>query len=160
MLSVLSSWVACVIARHQPEQPVGDCPSNIRTYGFLKQESIKICFGHALIAMYQALEHLPQGEPEDSKMKKEFNTIIPHLGSKLQQIAGISVLNAFDEERAKGQMQIVNSVGNASVCMHFLGACRSSSWRTNCCWIPFSSLRRKVAHTLRIWSSSTFEWGC
>ena len=26
---------------------------------------------HALIAMYQALKHLPPDEPEDSKMKKE-----------------------------------------------------------------------------------------
>ena len=76
---------------------------------------------HALVAMYQALEHLPSDEPEDSKMKKEFNTIIPRLRTKLQQIAGISALNAFDEERAKCQMQIVNGVGNASIYMSLPG---------------------------------------
>ena len=75
----------------------------------------------ALIKMYQALEHLPPDEPEDSKMKKEFNTIIPRLRTKLQQIAGISALNAFDEERAKCQMQIVNGVGNASIYMSLPG---------------------------------------
>ena len=33
-----------------------------------------------------------QREPEDSKLKKEFNTIIPRLRSKLQQIAGDLIL--------------------------------------------------------------------
>ena len=72
---------------------------------------------HALTALYQALEHLPPDEPEDSPLMIEFNTTIPRLRSKLEQIAGISVLNAFDEERANGLMQIVNGVGNASAYM-------------------------------------------
>lgn len=54
---------------------------------------------HALIALYQAEEHLPPDEPEDSKLKIEFRTQIERLRSKLQQIAGVDALNQFDERR-------------------------------------------------------------
>ena len=47
-------------------------------------------------------------------MKMEFYSIVPRLGSKLQQIAAIGVLKAFDEERANGHIKILDGVGNAS----------------------------------------------
>ena len=59
---------------------------------------------HALIALYQAQEHLPPDEPEDSKLKIEFRTQIERLRSKLQQIAGKDALNQFDEQRRAGQV--------------------------------------------------------
>ena len=59
---------------------------------------------HALIALYQAHEHLPPDEPEDSKLNVEFRTQIERLRTKLQQIAGADALRAFDEERAKDPM--------------------------------------------------------
>jgi hypothetical protein len=59
---------------------------------------------HALIALYQAEEHLPPDEPEDSKLKVEFRTQIERLRSKLQQIAGVDALNQFDEQRRAGQV--------------------------------------------------------
>ena len=57
---------------------------------------------HALIALYQAKEHLPPDEPEDSKLKVEFRTQIERLRGKLQQIAGIDALNEFDANLANG----------------------------------------------------------
>ena len=54
---------------------------------------------HALIALYDAEEHLPHDEPEDSKLKIEFRTQIERLRSKLQQIAGPAVLRQFDADR-------------------------------------------------------------
>ena len=54
---------------------------------------------HALIALYQAEEHLPPDEPVDSKLKTEFRVQIERLRSKLQQIAGVDALNQFDEQR-------------------------------------------------------------
>ena len=57
---------------------------------------------HALIALYQAEEHLPPDEPEDSKLKIEFRTQIDRLRTKLQQIAGRDELAAFDELRKTG----------------------------------------------------------
>ena len=112
---------------HVPHELTEDFPTLL--FNFLKNfkawkvpDEIKLTHivKHALIALYQALEHLPPDEPEDCKMKKEFNTIIPRLCSKLQQIASIK---AFDEERAKGQMQIasVGGVGNASAYMSLPG---------------------------------------
>ena len=59
---------------------------------------------HALIALYQAEEHLPPDEPEDSKLKIEFSTQIERLRGKLQQIAGADVLTRFDEQRRAGQV--------------------------------------------------------
>ena len=53
---------------------------------------------HALIALYQAQEHLPPDESEDSVVRTEFRTQIQRLRSKLQQIADIGALNAFDEQ--------------------------------------------------------------
>ena len=60
---------------------------------------------HALIALYQAEEHLPPDEPEDSKLKVEFRTQIERLRGKLQQIAGVDALNRFDEQRRAGLVQ-------------------------------------------------------
>ena len=57
---------------------------------------------HALIALYQAEEHLPPDEPDDSKLKIEFRTQIERLRSKLQQIAGAEALRKFDEQRKAG----------------------------------------------------------
>jgi hypothetical protein len=59
---------------------------------------------HALVALYQAEEHLPADEPEDSKLKIEFRTQIDRLRSKLQQIAGADALQKFDEERLSGAL--------------------------------------------------------
>ena len=119
---------------HMPHELTKDFPTLLFTFfkafkAWKVPDEIKLtkCIKQALIAMYQALEHLPPDEPEYSKMKKEFNTIIPRLRSKLKQIAGISMLNAFDEERAKGQMQIVDGVGNLAMPLytcHFLGSSR------------------------------------
>ena len=50
---------------------------------------------HALLALYQAEEHLPPNEPEDSKLKIEFRTQIARLRSKLTQIAGSDALAEF-----------------------------------------------------------------
>ena len=57
---------------------------------------------HALIALYQAEEHLPPDEPADSKLKLEFRTQIERLRGKLQQIAGVDALAEFDEQRRAG----------------------------------------------------------
>ena len=54
---------------------------------------------HALIALYDAEEHLPPDEPDDSRLKIEFRTQIERLRSKLQQIAGPAVLRQFDADR-------------------------------------------------------------
>ena len=59
---------------------------------------------HALIALYQAEEHLPPDEPEDSKLKIEFRTQIERLRNKLLQIAGADAVKLFDEQRKKGQI--------------------------------------------------------
>ena len=58
---------------------------------------------HALVALYQAQEHLPPDEPEDSKLKIEFRTQIERLRGKLQQISGAEALSQFDEQRRAGQ---------------------------------------------------------
>ena len=55
---------------------------------------------HALLALYQAEEHLPPDEPEDSKLKIEFRTQIARLRSKLTQIAGSDALAEFEVVRA------------------------------------------------------------
>jgi len=57
---------------------------------------------HALIALYQAHDHLPPDEPEDSKLKIEFRTQIERLRNKLQQIAGKEELKKFDDNHSKG----------------------------------------------------------
>lgn len=54
---------------------------------------------HALIALYQAEEHLPPGEPLDSKLRLEFRTQIERLRAKLLQIAGPESLEQFDTQR-------------------------------------------------------------
>ena len=59
---------------------------------------------HALVALYQAEDHLPPDEPEDSKLKVEFRTQIERLRSKLQQIAGADALKKFDEDRLSGAL--------------------------------------------------------
>jgi hypothetical protein len=56
---------------------------------------------HALIALYQAEEHLPKDEPDDSKLKIEFRTQITRLRGKLQQIAGPQALIDFDAEYSR-----------------------------------------------------------
>eukprot|EP00291_Cryptomonas_curvata_P028949 CAMPEP_0172213412 /NCGR_PEP_ID=MMETSP1050-20130122/37578_1 /TAXON_ID=233186 /ORGANISM="Cryptomonas curvata, Strain CCAP979/52" /LENGTH=610 /DNA_ID=CAMNT_0012894241 /DNA_START=380 /DNA_END=2212 /DNA_ORIENTATION=+ len=61
---------------------------------------------HALVALYQAEEHLPPDEPEDSKLKVEFRTQIERLRSKLQQIAGDDALREFDEQFRAGQVNL------------------------------------------------------
>ena len=50
---------------------------------------------HALIALFQARQHLPPDEPADSKLLVEFDTQIDRLKSKLAQIAGQQVLTEF-----------------------------------------------------------------
>ena len=58
---------------------------------------------HALIALYQAEEHLPPAEPTDSKLRLEFRTQIDRLRTKLSQIAGPEALEQFDTQRRAGQ---------------------------------------------------------
>ena len=69
---------------------------------------------HALIALYQAEEHLPPDEPKDSKLKIEFHTQIERLRGKLQQIAGADVLTRFDEQRRAGQVPEGSGGGGAA----------------------------------------------
>ena len=57
---------------------------------------------HALVALYQAEEHLPPDEPKDSKLRIEFTAQITRLRSKLAQIAGQEALDKFDEDRRAG----------------------------------------------------------
>jgi len=57
---------------------------------------------HALVALYQAEEHLPPDEPSNSKLKIEFRTQIDRLRGKLQQIAGQEALDKFDADRLAG----------------------------------------------------------
>lgn len=66
---------------------------------------------HALIALYQAQEHLPPEEPDDSKLKIEFRTQIERLRSKLQQIAGVDAVAQFDEQRGTGNVQAIVGEG-------------------------------------------------
>jgi hypothetical protein len=66
---------------------------------------------HALIALYQAEDHLPADEPADSKLKLEFRTQIERLRSKLQQIAGAEALQKFDEDRLSGVLPGSNGGG-------------------------------------------------
>jgi hypothetical protein len=61
---------------------------------------------HALIALYQAREHLPHDEPDDSKLKVEFRIQIERLRSKLQQIGGVDALAQFDEACKNGKPSI------------------------------------------------------
>ncbi len=67
---------------------------------------------HALIALYQAEEHLPPDEPEDSKLKIEFRTQIERLRGKLQQIAGADALREFDQQWRTGQVVVSGTGGN------------------------------------------------
>ena len=53
---------------------------------------------HALVALYDAREHLPADEPADSKLSVEFRTQIERLRSKLAQIGGQAALTRFDAE--------------------------------------------------------------
>ena len=70
---------------------------------------------HALVALYQGLEHLSSDEPEHSKLKMEFNSSISRLRVKLQQMGGTDVLKAFEEVYAKyGQIQTVDGEENGS----------------------------------------------
>ena len=62
------------------------------------EQKLTMRIRHALMALYQAQEHLPPHESEDSVVRTEFRTQIQRLRSKLQQIAGIDALNAFDEQ--------------------------------------------------------------
>ena len=110
-----STFQRCSSTSSRPSKP-WKVPDEIKLTNLIK---------HALIALYQALKHLPPDEPEDSKLnlKMEFNSIIPRLRSKLQQVAGINALKAFDEEHTKGQLQIVGGAGTAYTQNHFLGHC-------------------------------------
>jgi len=72
------------------------------------ENKLKMRIKHALIALYQAEEHLPPDEPADSKLKKEFSTQIERLRSKLQQIGGVDALDRFDAERAAGHVHTGN----------------------------------------------------
>lgn len=52
----------------------------------------------ALIALYDAKNHLSHDEPDDSIIKIYLHTKINQLRNKLQQIAGLEKLTQFDEE--------------------------------------------------------------
>ena len=71
-------------------------------YVFFFQAKLTCRIKHALIALYQAEQHLPSDEPADSKLSLEFRTQIERLRSKLQQIAGPAALIEFDRNRASG----------------------------------------------------------
>ena len=73
------------------------------------------CIKHALVALYRGLQHLSPHEPEDSKLKMKCNSSISRLRStaKLQQMAGMDALKAFDKEYAKhGQIETVDREEN------------------------------------------------
>ena len=55
---------------------------------------------HALIALYRAEGHLPEGEPLDSPIRIEITTQIERLRTKLGKISGPEALEQFDRERS------------------------------------------------------------
>ena len=65
--------------------------------------------------MYQAEEHLPPGEPLDSKLRLEFRTQIDRLRAKLSQIAGPESLEQFDTQRGSGPDDMLALGSNDSV---------------------------------------------
>jgi hypothetical protein len=65
---------------------------------------------HALVALYQAEEHLPPDEPADSKLKVEFREQISRLRGKLQQISGQEALDKFDTERSAWEKPLPNTL--------------------------------------------------
>ena len=67
-----------------------------------RQAKLSCSIKHALITLFEAEQHLPTNEQEDSKLKVEFRTQIERLRSKLQQISGHQALIDFDENRASG----------------------------------------------------------
>ena len=75
-------------------------------------DEAKLCcrIKHALIALYQAEEHLPPDEPADSKLKVEFRTQIERLRGKLQQISGPQALGEFDAQRGTGGVRAIAGV--------------------------------------------------
>jgi hypothetical protein len=93
---------------------------------------------NALVALYQAEQHLPPDEPEDSKLKIEFRTQIARLRSKLQQIAGQEALDKFDEDRLIGAPVAEN------------GAAGSSSYSSNGAYaaLPGRMTNEQLAHQL------------
>ena len=67
---------------------------------------------NALVALYQAREHLPPDEPADSPLNVEFRTQIDRLREKLLQIAGQAAVVQFDAERAAGEGLFRQNPGN------------------------------------------------
>ena len=66
---------------------------------------------HALLALYQAQEHLPPVESEESNLRAEFSAQIDRLRSKFRQIAGADALAAFDEQRRSGRYPVSGGDG-------------------------------------------------
>ena len=87
---------------------------------------------HALIALYQAEQHLPPDEPEDSKLKVEFRSQIQRLREKLTTIAGANAIEEFDRLRAAnpsgggggggGGGVVVAALGDRGLTRRFRGA--------------------------------------
>ena len=70
---------------------------------------------HALVALHRGLEHLPPDEPEESKLKMEYNISITRFRAKLKQLGGTDARKVFEEEYAKyGQIQTLDGEENGS----------------------------------------------
>ena len=94
---------------------------------------------HALIALYEAQEHLPPDEPADSKLVVEFRTQIERLRSKLQQIAGVDALHRFDEQRRSSA-----APGGGGAVVHTGGGQASSAYAA----LPGRMTNEALAHEL------------
>ena len=69
---------------------------------------------HALIALYQAEEHLPPNEPDDSSLRASFRAQIERLRGKLRHVAGADAVRAFDEQRQAGQAAATGGWGGGA----------------------------------------------
>ena len=113
--------------------------------------------------MYQALEHLPpvwqrrQMSPRIPRRRRNSTQSSHVFAQSSSRSLGLERSTPLTSSAPKVRCRLSMRLAMPLYTCHFLGSCRISSWRMNCCWIPSSSLRRKVVHTLRIRSSTTFQ---
>ena len=70
---------------------------------------------HALVALYLGLEHLSPDEPEESKLKMEYNSYISRLRAKLEQLGGTDTLKALRAYEKYGEIQTVEGSAHVSL---------------------------------------------
>jgi hypothetical protein len=70
-----------------------------RTWKVPDEAKLTCRIKHALVALYQAQQHLPPDQPPNSPLVAEFNEQIARLRVKLIQIAGQECVDNFDTDR-------------------------------------------------------------